>query len=299
MRIAYFSAGDENFASSRLRVHKIAAELRKLEDVEVVINGYPWTSDVIVVQKRIDLYSVMQQAKEQGIRVVYDVDDCMPNLIDPSEVDVITVDTAAKLELYPGAVVVPDCLDVSEYHPQKSVHTDNVTHLVWTGNADNLYHMANVAQACRDLCIVWTVVTDLQSPVFMETIRPWAKDVKGWMQCIQWNKDSVDRILVPHDLFVAPFMFDGKWSSEWVKSKSANRILKAWALGLPVAGTAIPAYTEAGLRYQAQTVEEWRDILTQLQDPVLRAQDARRGSDIAQQFTADKVAKQWLEVFRG
>ena len=296
MNIVYYPAGGRDFASSRLRVHKIADELVKLGH-QVVINGSPFgpKADVMVVQKRTDIYGLIFEARERGIRVIYDVDDWLPALADERTADVITVDTPAKLELYPSAVVIPDCLDVEDNHPQKSVHAENLTTIMWMGNPENLYHLKNVYAAREGLPISIVIVTNTNSSVFREIASEFP------IGCVfaPWALKVADEYLIDPDLFVAPFVFDGPHSSEWVKSKSANRILKAWALGLPVAGTAIPSYTEAGLRYQAQTVEEWRDILTQLQDPVLRIQDARRGQEYAQSFTADKVVQQWLEVFNG
>ena len=288
MKIAYYPAGDRNFASSRLRVWKIADELVKRGHEVAFVPDDPTAYDVCVVQKRTDCEGVMRDCRESGVRVVLDCDDYMR--LDTTYADVVTVDTPSKLELYPSAVVVPDALDVEPDSPRKTVHQHALKRAVWVGNQDNLYHIHHAAEACRKLDIELTVITNLNGLNVGETYG-----VRG----VQWVLKSVDAELVEHDLFIAPFVVNGAWSPEWVRSKSANRILKAWRLGLPVAATRIPSYAEAGLRYAATTTQEWIDVLTALMPLSARVVDAARGCLRTQQYTAGIVAQKWLEVFTG
>lgn len=302
MNVVYYPAGDANFASSRMRVFRIIPELRRLGH-EAEIDFDPYGADVVVVQKRPDLDDLMKKCHKMGIRVIYDLDDWIPPLIPTACLaDAITVDTNYKLKLFPlvdiPVDVIPDALDTDSDSPKKSGHAEILRQVVWTGNADNLYHLRSVAEACSALNIILTVITDLGDK-FIKTLRDFPTPVKNCLQVVRWHQGSVDWELVKADLFVAPLMFDGPWDANWVMSKSANRIQKAWGLGLPVAATPIQSYTEAGLQYKAQTVDEWIAVLDRMCDPQLRIQDAQAGYERVQQFTADKIAQQWLKVFQG
>lgn len=288
MIIDYFPTGTRNTPSSRLRVFKIADELSKLGH-SVCINDYRLhDKDVVVIQKRLDCNTVMQQARERGIRVIFDVDDYIPNL--PTNLaDVTTVDTPAKLSLYPDAVVIPDALDIDDASPFKATHREKLDSVVWTGSRENIYHLKNAAAACEKLGLDLTIVTDLGKASWA---YPYA--VTG----IQWTLDSVDAELVKHDLFIAPFMFQtGQWSDEWVKSKSPNRILKAWALGLPVIATPIPSYEALNFLSPLETVDEWVRALKDYNSQNIREWNSALGCHIAQEYRAEKVVEQWLTVF--
>lgn len=295
MRIAYYPAGTREFASSRLRVWKIVDALTALGH-EVSVNGDPFKADTIVVQKRTDLYGIMQQARQKGIRVVYDIDDYIPNMA-VEFADVTTVDTAAKLELYPNAVIIPDALDVEIDSPQKTEHKETLESVVWTGNTDNMYHVLYAARACYNLGINLTLITQLNHPRWTQSFEKFHG--LNNISLIDWDLETVDQIMVQHDLAIFPFTFDdGGWSKEWVSSKSANRLLKAWALGLPAAGTPIPSYVGAGLLNCAQTVTEWVAVLARLKDCDERMVDIGMNYQYAQDFRAEKVVDQWLIVFQ-
>ena len=288
MIIDYFPAGDKSFASSRLRVFKIAEALSKLGH-SICINDYRlFDKDIVIVQKRIDCDEVMRQARAQGIRVIYDLDDYIPGL-STHLADVVTVDTPAKRDLYPNAVVIPDALDIEDDSPFKTEHRERLESVVTVCNADNLYHVVNAAQACESLGLELTIITDLKKASWEHF-----HDAAG----VQWALEGVDTELVKHDLFIAPIMLgSSQWSDEWVRSKSPNRILKAWGLGLPVVATELPSYSDLPA-YPATTMQEWVDLFRFYDYRVNRVNNAQMGCEAAQQYRAEKVAKLWLEVMQ-
>lgn len=302
MNIVYLTAGSREFASSRLRAWKVGDALAALGH-EVSFNpdleSVHRTADVVVVQKRFDLEGLMQQWRERGIRVIYDIDDWIPGA--PVHcADVTTVDTPAKLELYPGSAVIPDSLDVEANSVRNLEHRDNLRSLVWYGNRENIYHLWNVVLACGELGLGLAIFSnatwdDLHPTMYKE------RNTEMWLY--SWRGVHMDSLLIEYDLVVCPFTFghnrEGQWSDVAVRSKSANRLLKGWALGMPVAGTPIPSYAAAGLQYKAESVEDWIRVLNTLQSRELREADANRGYEIAQEFTADKVALKWLSVMEG
>lgn len=289
MRIAYYTAGDRSFASSRLRAWMVGDALSRLGH-QVTFNADPneTTADVYVFQKRFDLPDMMCDLRTIGKPVIWDCDDCIPD--GPVEyADLVTVDTPVKRALYPGAVVIPDALDVSEKATMKADHTNELNQVVWFGNADNLYHAANVAEACKRLDLRMVVITQI------DKVSVEQRELAGaWHE---WDLSTIDDLLTSCDLAACSYVFDGEWPHAWVNSKSANRMLKAWGLGLPVIGTPIPSYVEAGLVHQATTVEEWRRELDVMRSSVARLKDAQYGMAIASAYRADLIAERWLEVF--
>jgi hypothetical protein len=216
----------------------------------------------------------------------------MPHEIPFDLADVVTTDTAYKQNCWPGSVVVPDCLDLDDGAPRKSLHADNLNRAVVVCNVENTYHIRHAAAACRELGIQLIVITDTSHPKFAE----YSRDVTG----VQWSLDTVDNEMIQADVCLCPYVIrDGEWSEQWVLSKSENRIVKAFGLGLPVAGTGIPSYVSAGLQHCAETVEEWITTLQGISPRASREADAVRGYEIAQQYKAEKVARKWLEVFGG
>lgn len=294
MRITYFPAGGLNFASSRLRVWLIADVLKAMGHTVSFRSFNSSDVDVVVFQKQFN-YGEIDMFKRAGKRIIFDLDDYITGQQIPSEVDRITVDTPAKLDLYPQAVVIPDALDLPAEHPLKVEHAEKLKKVVWVGNTENMYHLKCASRACLALDIDLKIITDLNNPNW-SAMR---QEISGnSIDYVDWHLDTVDEEMIDADLFIAPFVFDkNRWSPQWIKSKSANRILKAYGLGLPVAATPIPSYVEAGLFWQATTVEEWIWALSSASDHRLRQEDAERGIEVAHRFSADKVALQWIKVF--
>jgi hypothetical protein len=291
MNITYLPIGTRNTASSRLRVYKIADVLSG-EGHDVCVTPAicdTAQADVVVVQKRQDFTQNMVNWLDQGKRVIWDVDDWIyyPDL--PAGVQV-TVDTPYKLELYPNAIVVPDTLDVNRTTPFKTIHAPKMQRVVWVGNPENWDQMRHVIWACEKMKLEIVAITDTRSQHYASY-----PNITG----VQWHLESVDLEIIRSDVMVCPYVFDGSWPMRWVKSKSANRLLKGWALGMPMAGTPIPSYTDAGLEYRATTTDEWIDVLTHYAGIEARVNDALRGYKIAQAYKAESVAKEWLKVFNG
>jgi hypothetical protein len=287
MIISYYTAGPRTWPSSRLRAYMVGDVLEQWGHTVWYNPPDASHSDVIVLQKRFDLNERIAGWRNAGARVFFDVDDYMPD--GPALlVDTVTVDTSAKLDLYPGAVIVPDCLDIQADSPRKMAHNENLRRVVWFGSADNVYHITNAAEATRRLGLEFIIITDLERhPVGQ------AHGVTG----VQWSLSNVDQYIVEADLVVCPYVFTGKWGKAWVQSKSANRVLKAWGLGMPVAATPIPSYVEIGTQHFASTVDDWLITLRGLMDQEARERDASRGWRIAQQYRAEQIASQWLRVF--
>jgi hypothetical protein len=291
VKIVYYTAGDRSFASSRLRAWMVGDALAEMGH-QITFNVDPnWPfADVHIFQKRFDLSNMMEGLSKAGRCIVWDCDDY---IADGPVIwaDIVTVDTSVKQTLYPDAVVVPDVLDVPDGAIIKMEHSDDLNRVVWFGNADNLYHAANAAEACEHLGLCFVVITQLDKVTGEQ--RGMASE---WHE---WDLSTIDGLLIQCDLAACSYMADGPgpWPQAWVNSKSANRLLKAWGLGMPVVGTPIPSYVEAGLAHQATTIDEWIRELEMMRICGVRMGDAIRGVNVASAYRADIVAGQWLEVF--
>ena len=303
LKIAYLPTGDYNFASSRLRVWKIIPHLSDCipqvfgrETPAEVLATLGETHDVIVVQKRTDLTPYIFSWQDQGAKVVFDCDDLIDNI--PFDmVDLVTTDTKFKQEKMWGKPgrnnirVIPDCLDITDLAIKKTNHRETLKTVVVCLNRDNVYHVQNLAMACHSLKVDLTVITDLQNNSFV-----YDYGVHG----VQWHVSNVNQEMIKYDIAACPFVFDSpqSHSRNWIESKSANKLLKAWGLGLPVIGTPIPSYLEAGLITSAETVEEWAAALIIFDSKKLREADAERGREIAMHYKAKDMAYGWESVFK-
>lgn len=290
MKIGYYPEGPLTLASSRLRVYYPAQALMDKGHTVIIDPDRDQLAllDVLIVQKNAWRRWVpeMNHAFALGKKVIWDVDDC----VDPPEgmYTHITIDTPRKLHRYSTAKIVYDCLDVPPGAAVKQDHALMLQRLVGFCGFDNVYHFRAVAHAADHLGLQLTLITDLSRATFDFSVMVGAE---------HWTLDSIDAQLIRYDLSVCPYVLDGPHDLDWVTSKSANKPLKAWGLGLPVAGSPIPSYVEAGLEYQAFTVRDWITVLEELADVRQRLEDAKRGWAVAQAYTAERMAVRWLEVF--
>ena len=296
MKIAYYPLGDRTVASSRLRVWKIADELKRrghevcFPQDSFVLDEY----DLVVVQKRMDLASQMNRFKGHNwpdrwkgkIPVIFDIDDLNGNIPD---CDQLTVGSVKLQEAY-GGEYIPDALDIEDSFVKKITHNEKLTRVCWFGLACNLYHAEHVKNACQELGLQFVVITDIDGK----------HDYPKWpgVEYRKWSLETVDSDIVGCDLVVCPYVFNNtKWSNKWVEAKGENRILKAWGLGMPVAGTPIRSYIQHCLYCNATTPAEWKFLLDVLRWQSLRRDNANNGLPIAMNHHASQIADRWLSVF--
>src|SRR5438094_491988 len=75
VRISFLPADSEDTASSRIRVYSLQKAMAKRGVCATV--GFEPESDVVVVQKKVtdEILNLAGRAKNQGVAIVYDVDD--------------------------------------------------------------------------------------------------------------------------------------------------------------------------------------------------------------------------------
>ena len=246
-KIAYFPLGGRTVASSRLRVWKIADALARQGHTVLFApsDAKVQTCQAAVVQKRMDLGPRMQRWRAAGVKVVWDIDDYHPY---QPPADVVTIGAERLRELYPQGVSIPDALDVKPDSPIKDKHGE-LRRVCWFGISENQYHAQHVYEACQELDLELTIIMEPGPRRFAQA------------RYVRWSLETVDREITACDLAACSYVFDGKWPAQWVAAKGENRLFKAWALGMPVIGTPIQAYVDAGLEHLAATRAEWVEAL--------------------------------------
>lgn len=289
MRIVYYTCGNLRRGSTRLRAIVPGRYLRTLGH-EVLFNPPRITkTDVVVFQKVADRAALMTAYAQRGAYVVMDVSDFGQY---PAKLAAITVvGTRALQAWYPNSTIIPDVLDLTPGAHARALHEDVLRKLVWFGTGENVPQAKAVARACVRMNLPLTMITNTLKILPGTTHR-------------RWQLTTIDARLPEYDLAVCPFLlndadgFKSPRSQAYLECKSVNRPLKAWALGLPVAGSPIPSYVECGVQHLAATVEEWIQTIERMKSRGVREEDARRGAKLVEAYRVEVVAQQWLRLFQ-
>ncbi len=291
MKIVYYTYGDINVPSSRLRAYYVAQELTKQNNT-VLLNSrnIQNDADIVVIQKRSDLSWQMKKYRSLNIPVILDISD---NVRLP--INLAALITAGSIHIqnkHQNSIFIPDVVDIKPPASLKTSHGP-LSKVVWFGGPENAIQATNIAKACSKLNLEFVTITNHKSKHFNGNFISTRKE---------WSLDTVDGDIIGGDLVVCPFLLDQAYktnrTNEYLCSKSRNRLIKAWALGMPVAGSPLPDYIDAGLKYVATTVDEWIKVLDILNDVELRKEDAKIGQLLAKQYSAELISEQWLKVFK-
>lgn len=267
-------------ASSRLRAYLIGDVLQH-QGHEVLYDPpavTPVDAAVFVKWGDQETFAAWRAA---GAKVVFDMPDYWPHQVPlAAHADAVTVNTPGVFDLYRdrNPVLIPDALDVTPASPLKTGQAPDVLSVCWYGGWYSIENAAMVGRACQALGLTFVMITgfpaDIPAPSYPVEIVP-------------WSLETIDQAITACDVAACPSARP---------HASPNRPLKAWALGMPVAGTPIRSYVEVGLRHQATTLDEWITALETLRDPALRQADADAGWITTRAFRAEVLAERWLEV---
>lgn len=273
---------DKNTASSRLRVWNIQPFI---PDSQIAIADKYTKDDTVIIQKIPDI-ELLKDAKSQGARVIYDVDDYYWSDAKYHEMleecDHITVDTAVKKEMIEkfeklrGKVtVIPDSLDWDGTKKEKGEDV-----IGWTGYGNNSQYLNDV-------------LPYLPFPIRLVTTADWTqyinKDVSENVQSRPWSLAMVDRYLAECNIgmYYLP-------DRDFEQCKGMHKLLKNWAIGIPTYTSPMPDYVKAmqeagvGDTYIVKNIEDWKNITIVPFDEKLR--------EYALQYTAENIANLWKNV---
>ena len=276
MKLDVIKLGDETLASTRIRM-KVIRALKDRYDIRVMSSTDPIEIEALVVfvQKTATrrVFDKLVKAKNNGVSIVYDVDDefhvwkDMPlqkNMVQDIA-DVITVDTDYRRNYVRGFTnkpifVMPPVINYID-EPVTKNHVGPVKNVVTFGNNKSVESAMKYTTffKSKDFCQI------ASAPI-----------ISGH-RFIPWRLSTfIDNIIKFDVCFLSQFMDAGA-------RKSVNRLLVPLSVGVPVIACNLPSYRKElevlGLQYLVyENGSDIPRIMDALEDPIER----QRIADIAQ-----------------
>ena len=308
MKCALIPAGNEDTASSRIRVYTLQRALTALGHAANL--EYSADSDVLFIQKLVtwETYEFARQAKARGCTVLYDVDDLGETLwyYVPQRyyfemirlADAFTTDTERHKDLLlqkygaKSVEIVPDTID---YYPSGPVRVtmreENVLRILWFGSSSNIALFERYASVLAAIPGVEVVVAT-NAFALAEYARKYPR-----VNFVPWSRSSFLSTLQSCDL--SCLMHDG---SAVDLAKSNNKMISSITWGVPAVVSRTPEYErtarEAGIETALFSNElELRSAVEHLRSPKARlAYLDRAQPEIWSRYGPGVVAKKFIET---
>ncbi len=299
-RIFIIPWGDSNIASSRLRVWNVLPHL----DAKI---GTPDTykkGDVLIIQKALR-HDELEKAQREGAKVIYDIDDNYMDKADfvqmSEDADMTTVGSSFFHRYYPEAPVIDDsldwdgtmkegteicrdhdCFDNAPFKKEPSnisahYHPSSKSNLVGWHGYGNYSYINAIAPVFEQKGI------RVRTIVGKEYINHY-----GRYDALEWNLATIDKNLAECDFGVIYLPED-----DFSQSKGMNKLIKGWAIGLPMFFSYSPEYdrviSESGIKGFMTRNWDTQDY-TKPWVPEMR--------EYAMKFTPKKIAKQWMDAIK-
>jgi hypothetical protein len=268
MTLSFIPAGNDQVASSRIRVYCLLNALRRRK--VGVSTRYDRSADVLIVQKRVtgEILEAVREFKRLRKPVIYDCDDIGPVLEAwaPAKLrremirsaDLVTTNSAgfrnALLGRYRArkVAIIPDAIDYYLKKPiRRTIRPSSPLRLLWFGNQRNLRLLEKYAAVLQaiprcHLCVC-TNLSALFSPkmVGLPDGRPLGRhpSLKAFghhsISLVEWKVDTFPALLHSCDLSFLPH--DGGAED---RAKGSNRMVASIAWGTPAIASRTTAYED-------------------------------------------------------
>ncbi len=272
-RIFFIPWGDTNIASSRLRVHNVVPHMKG------AVIGTPEhykKGDVLIIQKALR-HDELEKAQREGAKVIYDIDDNYMDKADfvqmAEDADLVTVGSSFFHRYFPEAPVIDDSLDWDGTMKEDYSKSNLVG---WHGYGNYSYINAIAPVFEQKGMRVRTIVGKEYLPAYQR------------YDALEWQLDTIDKNLAECDFGVIYLPED-----DFSQSKGMNKLIKGWAIGLPMFFSYSPEYDrvlrESGI--SGFMVRNWDTFdYTKPWVPEMR--------EYALRFTPQKIAKQWKDAIK-
>jgi hypothetical protein len=182
--------------------------------------------------------------------------------------------------------IVPTILDVARL-PIKQ-HQDGPRCVVgWQGTADNLYYLASIAPALRELSA---------RPNFELTVVSGQEFAAPGVTVVnhRWSRETEVHDMLTFDVGIMPLTDD-----EWARGKSGNKAIYYMALGMPAVVSPVGVNREivehGHTGYHARTTGEWVAALARLvEDADMRREMGSRARRYVEQYYSKDAAVEKL-----
>ena len=271
--IYFLPVGNRTIASSRLRVFNVVPYMK---DAQIGVPKRYKKGDVLIIQKAINPNELLK-AQKQGAKVIYDIDDNYLNQPDCAEMvrraDLVTVGASYFHKWIPDAPVIDDSLDWDG--TKKKKYNDDSKIVGWHGYGNTNYLGAFSGILMDRGYKIMAIVGEKYMPYYEQY------DVR------KWDVSTIDKNLAECDL--CAFYLPG--DDDFSQSKGMNKLIKAWAIGIPAFVSYTPEYDRV-MRESGQTgfiVQDWNSHdFTKPWNPKMR--------EYALSFTGKRIAKQWQDA---
>lgn len=321
--IYFLPAGDENTASSRLRVFSLSSTLKNLR-VQVHIHGADHenildfktrfdelgTRDVLVVQKRVtpEIISYVDRAISNGAFIIYDIDDfgsalwwwtsprlCYEMLL---RANLITTDTIGRakwlLQSHKrlNVRVLHNSVDYSPTEPSKLEPIKrSPLRVLWFGTSSNLHMFTKYVKALGSLPDIQIVICG-GSEELVNSLCPELN-----FEVIPWSLNNFLQILQSCDL--SCLMHDG---SLYDRQKSNHKMITSICWGVPAIVSDTPEYArvarEAGVDDAIfSNAEELVQAIQNYRSSFARKAYLEKAQNIIwEKYSPDQIAKEFIEI---
>jgi hypothetical protein len=308
--IALLPAGNESIASSRLRVYTFARELARRGIAHVI--GDDADATIVIVQKRITeaILRYVESAKEQGAKIIYDVDDLgaalwwwapkefflrMLNMAD-ALVTATDEQAASLVEQYSSskAYVIASPID---YFPARcSSHGDSPSsplRILWFGNGSNLDLIENYLPTL--LSITDSEIIVCTDPAAEDRFR------RLWpiVRFVPWKLEHFVETL--RSCHITCLMHDGDQED---RAKANTRMVTSIAWGVPACISKTPSYVRTAHQanvddFVFENEEELVAAINRLRPRTARIEYlARAQSRIWSLYAPAAIADRYLDVLQ-
>ena len=255
MDICFFPAGDENTASSRLRVYTLIDAFKSL-GIEATAS-FDDSARFFIFQKKLNIEAIAlaKKLKSEGKIVIYDVDDMPPGLDywapDPLFKEMLEIamliitDTSGHkshlLQFYEVSTpiaVIPDTID---YFPQKwhapATLDDSPIRVLWFGSVSNIALFEKYVDKLQSIASI-KIVAAINPNFIGEYYERYP-----FMEFQPWSLNKFPDIL--RGCHLTLLMHDG---SEVDRQKSNNKMICSINLGVPAIVSNTPDYAETAIK---------------------------------------------------
>lgn len=264
IKIYFIPAGNQNTASSRLRVFSLSQSLQKLGFKTLIHQSSPRQllaeieknieqKNVVVIQKKVtkEILEFVDCAKAKDATIIYDLDDfgvalwyfsqpyyCYQML---RKADLITTDTPERGQWLGRSLVglnlrvLPNSVD---YDPSGPIAMDlqerSPLRLLWFGSSANLHMLIKYAKILDTIPDLKIVICGASTKL-IQHLCPRLN-----LEIIPWNLEQFPKILQGCDLSF--LMHDG---SRYDRQKSNHKMITSITLGVPALVSKTPDYERA------------------------------------------------------
>ena len=327
MNIIFYMS--DTHCCGHIRGEEIARQINKGRDsmivkANVLKSDYEW-ADVMIFQRQLtkEVYAKMRMAKEQGIKVIYDIDDLLLEIPEElgevaaafnrpevrenilrflNDVDLITAASTGLATSLRDYCQTPICVLKNGVNPEDWVRSVTETNGVTIGWMGSKSHIADAELVSKALHRVMSE-TDARLKLIGwvgDTAFSWLGEFGDRIQQVGWVEVNIlPAAMGDIDIGIAPLL-----NTKFCAAKSSVKWMQYSAMGIPTVMSPVSCYIDDVEHMKtgvfASNEEEWFGHIKELvEDESLRKAIGRDAMlEILKKHTTKRRSEELLEVCR-